>query len=243
MKKKFRKAVLIIMAALSVNFSACVKELNNSNAQEIVDLLNQKYGIEFEVKSIGNRLASNKMDTVTAYCYPTENEKILFKAVMNIQRELVEDNYPVRVFEITAGEFIEEKFKANGIEAVVAVSAARLSTDIELLGTDVEDVIERYPDMSLTFTTILRDDADSKKVYETVVGILEELYSGTPEMSLGTMIWKYSAADYEECEKEVLSTPDISNTVLEQHKPISKVNLAIVKGELNKNYDTFRSMF
>lgn len=242
--KYIRKIVLVIMtAALSMSFTACMRNLNNNNAQEVTNLLNQKYGIEFEVRSIGNRLASDKADTVTAYCYPKNNEKVIFEAIMNVEHETVSDDYPVRLLEVEAKEMIESEFSENGIKATVAVSIARLPEEKSLLGADFIDIIAEYPELSLTFTTVLCDGADTRETYDTIVALLNELYSGNPKMSLGTTIWKYSKDAYVDCFNELNSISYISKTVLEQYEPISKVNVAKVEGLINTNYEEFAEVF
>ena len=244
MKNALRKVVLVIMAAaLSMSFTACMKNLDSNNAEEVANLLGQKYGIEFEVKSIGNRLASDKADTVTAYCYPKNNAKVIFEAVMNVERELVSDDYPVRLLEIAAKEKIEAEFSEKSIEATVAVSIARLLSNENLFDANLADIISENPELSLTFTTVLCDGADARKTYDTVIALLEELYSGNPKMSIGTTIWKYSNDAYSKCSDEMNSIPDISKTVLEQYDPISRVNVALVEGEINTDYEKFENNF
>ncbi len=244
MKKVFRKVVPIIMAAaLSLSFTACMKNLDSNNAQEIIDLLNRKYGTEFDVKSIGNRLASDKADTVTAYCYPKNNEKVVFEAVMNVERELVSDDYPVRLLEVEAKEIIEKKFSEGGIKATVAVSIARISDEEKLIGSELDKLIAENPEMSLTFTTVLSEDADTRGTYDVIVALLEGFYSGNPRMSVGTTIWKFSNSTYIDCANEMNGIPDISKTVLEQYGPLSKANVAIVDGLLNTDYEEFEKKF
>lgn len=244
MNTTFGKVVLVIMAAaLSMNFIAFMRKLDTSNAQEVRDLLNQKYGMEFEVQSIGNRLASDKADRVTAFCYPKNNEKVIFKAIMNVRRELVSDDYPVRLLEVQAKEIIEKEFHEKGMKATVAVSLARLPDNEKLLGLDFRDVISDHPELSLTFSTVLCDGPGVRETYDTVVALLEGFYSGNPRMSLGTTIWKYSGNTYVDCSNEINSIPDISKTVLEQYGPISKVNIAIVGGIINTDYDKFKKEF
>ena len=244
MKNALRKVVLVIMAAaLSMSFTACMKNLDSNNAEEVAKLLGKKYGIEFEVKSIGNRLASDKADTVTAYCYPKNNAKVIFEAVMNVERELVSDDYPVRLLEIAAKEKIEAEFSEKSIEATVAVSIARLLSNENLFDANLADIISENPELSLTFTTVLCDGADARKTYDTVIALLEELYSGNPKMSIGTTIWKYSNDAYSKCSDEMNSIPDISKTVLEQYDPISRVNVALVEGEINTDYEKFENNF
>ena len=140
MKNALRKVVLIMVAALSMSFTACMRNLDTNNAEEVANLLGQKYGIEFGVKSIGNRLASDKADTVTAYCYPKNNEKVVFEAVMSIDRKLVSDNYLVRLLEKEAKEIIEKRFAENEIEATVLVSVSHLSSSATL-NADLASVI------------------------------------------------------------------------------------------------------
>lgn len=230
-------------AALSMSFTACIRNLDSNNAEEVANLLGQKYGIEFGVKSIGNRLASDKADTVTAYCYPKNNEKVIFEAVMNAEHKLVADDYLVRVLEVEAKEIIENKFTENGIKATALVSVFHLSSLVSLVDTELANVIRECPDLSLTFATVLCEDADREKTYSIIVALLVGFYSNNRKMLLGTTIWKYPEKVYNDCAKEINSLLHISKTVLEQYNPISKVNVAIVDGVLNKSFEEFAKEF
>ena len=131
--RKFRTTTLVLIAmavsALSMSFIAC--KLND--ADELANLLEKKYGVEFVVKSIGNRLADGETYTVKAFCYPKNNDKVVFEAVMGAGRELISDTYPVRLLEIEAKERIDRKFSENGIKAIADVSISRLPESIDLL--------------------------------------------------------------------------------------------------------------
>ncbi len=230
-------------ATISMNFVSCMRNLDKKNAEEITNLLKQKYGIEFVVKSIGNRNAGNMWSTVTAFCYPENNPKVIFEAVMNVDKELVSDEYPVRLLEIEAKDIIEKEFSENNITATVNVSISRVSDLPDILNMNLEQVIFASPKLGITFKTVVCEGADTKSMYETTAKLLKRFYNGNPEMIVGTTIWKYDKEAYEKCASELNSIPRIGNTALQKHGPLSTVNVAINTGEINIGFEDFSEKF
>lgn len=244
MIKAFRKVVLVVIAAaISMSFTACIRNPDSNNAEEITTLLEEKYGKEFGVKSIGNRLANDGADLLTAYCYPKDDEAIIFEAVMSVEKKLISDDYPVRIIEVETNKRIAQSFSQNGIKASANVSVSKLPEGADVLNMNLKQLISAYPKLSVTFTTIVCDGADARKVYDTVVSLLSDFYSGDSEMLLGTTIWKYDESSYDACLSEMSSIPNIGKTALEQHGPKSKVNIAMDEGQINTQYEVFCKAF
>ena len=120
-KKLMQIGGLVIAMAALMNFTSCLRALNKTNAGDIERLLQEKYGIEFQVISIGNRLASPSMDTVTAYCSPKNNNRVVFEAKMNVASELVSDDFIERYIDVQAEEQLEKFFQNFGMETTVKV--------------------------------------------------------------------------------------------------------------------------
>lgn len=227
------KSLLLTIVLLSL-CTACMP-----NTQKITELLKQKYGVEFEVQKIGNRLATDKWDTMTAFCYPKERKEILFEAVMNADGELISDDYYVTLLEYEAKERIEERYHKGGIDATVNVSISHLSEDIDEM-INLEQLLSQNPTLSLTFTTVMRSGANMRTVYETTVSLLEEYYSGNPQMALGTTIWTYDVQSYQKCAEEMNRVPYLGKTALEKNNPISVINVSKVDGKINISFDVFK---
>ena len=244
MIRNFRKVVLIIMAIVSsVSFTSCMRDLNLANAKEVADLLQAKYGIEFVVDSIGNRLASDRADTLTAYCHPKENEKVVFEAVMSVSRELISDNYPKRLLEIEAKDRIETEFSRYGINANVSVSLSKLTVQIDPETASLDQIIKDNPALSLTFSTVVCNYYDASKLYDVVVSILEGLYSEDPEMQLGTMVWNLSESAYQNCADEMNKRHSVDKTFFESFDPLGCATLAINNGLINVSKEEFYEAF
>ncbi len=243
MKKIIRKVVLILMAAAMMNFTACIRELDLNNAREVEKLLEEKYGMEFEVKSIGNRLASDGADTVTAYCSPKNNDKVQFTAKMHVSKTLVSDDYPVSLLEYQAKEIMEDLYEKNGITATVTVSVGKLADWNETGEVDVKQVIEEHPEMALSFITAVNETAEPKGLYDAAVTILKEFYSGNPKMLLGTTIWKMKEEDYISCAEEMNRRPNISKTFFEMKGALASVNVAMTEGGISKDYEEFLRIY
>lgn len=238
-----RTAVLFMTATILFCFTSCFYGFDKNDARDIEKLLEQKYGIEFEVTSIGNRLTNPSSNTVTAYCHPKNNDKVIFEAVMSTNKELVSDDYRKCLLETEAKDIIEERFSKNGIEATVDVSISRLIISDDLSDKNLAQVITDCPTISLTFTTVISDKADLNSTYEVTKEILYEFYSGNTEMLLGTSIWRYDEKAYKQCTSEMNNIPTIAKTALEDYNPISNVNLAIRNGKINKNLEEFSKEF
>lgn len=239
-----RKAVLVIMVAAStVSFSACIGEMNKKNAEEVAGLLQEKYAAEFVVDSIGNRLASDRADNLTAYCHPKDDPDVVFEAKMNVDRELIYDDYPESILENELREYIVGAFGARGVKAGASVSAAKMQKPAELLYPDFKTVISENPEMYVTFSTVVGSDADPEKTYDAVCEILNDLYSGNEKMGLGTTIRIIDEAKLDECISKMNSLPYVSKTFFNQFDPLGSINVAMVNGEISISKSDFIKEF
>ena len=89
---RVRKAGVILMILSLLNLIGC-SAIDKDTATQITTALQEKYVEEFKCDSIGNRFGTATNDTVTGYCYPSNEPEVLFTAVMDKDGNLVEDTY------------------------------------------------------------------------------------------------------------------------------------------------------
>lgn len=81
------------MVATLLALCGC-SSLNETTSNKIETSLEDKYGIEFEVSSIGGRYGTGGSSTVQTYVYPKNDETLHFKALTTKDGELKDDYIP-----------------------------------------------------------------------------------------------------------------------------------------------------
>ncbi len=245
MKKKFiERMALILMAFLTaMSFAACARELNVENANEICELLQKKYNTEFEVISIGNRLASENARTVTAYCRPKNDADVVFEVKANADRELVYDDYYISVLETAEKRRIESACREAGVEAAVSFIISSVDRNSITESIQLEELVSRNDGIYLTFSTIVSDCGKPEELYDTLYKFLDEYHSYGARVGTGTTVWKLEADAYDKCLEEMRKKPVITSNFLKSLNPSSSSNIAIVDGKVNNSKENFLESF
>ena len=232
MKKRFRKVVLLIMvAAISTNFSSCIKNLNQSNASEVAILLREKYGEEFIVHSIGDRLASDGANVLTAYCSSKSKSNVIFEARMNSEKELVYDNYPIKILCDQARGLINNNLDKTKNNYYTTVSISKLIRDVDPSNADISKVIIENNGLLLTFDIYICECIEADSLYDEILSTFQYFYNLDKTISIGAKVWNLKGEHFTQCTNELSVAPDISETVLYKMNPIGNVNFALIDGE------------
>ena len=190
MKKRFRKVVLLIMvAAISTNFSSCIKNLNQSNASEVAILLREKYGEEFIVHSIGDRLASDGANVLTAYCSSKSKSNVIFEARMNSEKELVYDNYPIKILCDQARGLINNNLDKTKNNYYTTVSISKLIRDVDPSNADISKVIIENNGLLLTFDIYICECIEADSLYDEILSTFQYFYNLDKTISIGAKVW------------------------------------------------------
>ena len=238
-KKLMQIGGLVIAMAALMNFTSCLRALNKTNAGDIERLLQEKYGIKFQVISIGNRLASPSMDTVTAYCSPKNNNRVVFEAKMNVASELVSDDFIERYIDVQAEEQLEIFFQNFGMETTVKVDIYPIPDAIDYQSANYKQVLQSSSDISFTFTTVLRETNGDRKMYDALQALFMEYYEINNRIPMGTTIWHIKQETYEDCSKEMRRKPFPSKTFYENYSPLGSAIVSSQKGIPNISYKEF----
>ncbi len=241
-KMKQIGGLVIVMAAL-MSFTSCLNALNKTNAGDIEKLLQEKYGAEFQVISIGNRLASPGMDTVTAYCRLKSDSRVVFEAQMNVSNQLVTDNFVKRVVEVQAEKKLEEYFSREGIQAAVYATVFPVPEDVDYRNADYYQILKDTPEVSFTFKTVVSESKNDNKLYNAITNALTNYYQLNNSIKCGTTAWNISADQYDECVEKMRKGSYPPKTFFEKYSPIGTATVAIVDGKVNLESSDFRQMF
>ncbi len=232
---------LLIMTII-MSFLGCQYSMNFSNASKIEKLLEEKHGIDFEIKSVSK--VTDSKDVTVAYCYPKENENAVFEARLDSNsKELLSDGYPSRILELEAKELLEKKFNDNGIEATAAAKLLNIPKEATLKNVKLQQLISDYPDLLLNFKVIVRENASPEKVYSVSAEALTALYSGNEDMTLGISIWKLDTQSYEQAKGKMNSSPDVIASDIVYDTDFAMVHLEMFKGKINMDYNEFYMWF
>ena len=234
---------LVIVVATMMSFTSCLQGLNKANAGDIEKLLQEKYGTEFQVISIGNRLASPGMDTVTAYCRPVNDSRIVFEAKMNTENQLVSDGFVKRVVEVQAEKDLEKFFSAQGVQASVYANITPVPENTDYRSADYLQIIKNTPDISLTFKTVVSESKKDKKLYQAISAALMNYYQMNNSIQCGTGAYNIRADKYEECVEKMRTGSYPSKTFFEGYDPIGSAVVAVVDGKVNVDLRDFQNEF
>ncbi len=221
------------------DFLSILRQLNLDNEDEITSALKEKYGLEFGVKLIGNRLASDRMDTVTAYCFPKNDERIVFKVVMTFMKEIIEEDYILRSAEVKAERLIEKELKEHGIEGSVLISFAGVDPKTVQPDGDIVEIIAENSNVLISFPTVICGDGDAGRVYDAVKEAMDSLTGGKKGISAGTTVWCYERPEYEKCLSVLRSRSFVTKTELQRFSPKYYGAISFKGGVINVNRDDF----
>ncbi len=234
----------IIVMAVLMSLSSCLQAVNRADAGEIEKLLREKYGAEFEVISVGNRLASSGMDTVTAFCRPIDDSRVVFEVKMNDSHQIVSDSFVERVVEVQAEKELEDIFSKQGIRAAVYAHIFPVPENTDYRHADYFDIIRNTPGLSFTFKTVVCERTEDDTVYNAIAEILMSHYRLNDSLKCGTSAYHISAGQYDECVNKMRSCGTYPpKTLFEEYMPIGSDTVSVVDGEVNVELNDFQEHF
>lgn len=119
--------------------------VNQNQAEDIENLLKEKYQMEFKVTHIGGRYGNGGKGTVTGTAHPIDNKEISFRAVMSREGELVSDGYIPSLISEQINQLLKNELRKKGleIESKTLIMKANSSTEIDSNIT-IEEYVMKY---------------------------------------------------------------------------------------------------
>ncbi|MBY0099158.1 hypothetical protein [Mesobacillus maritimus] len=226
MVKNLRKKVSGILMAVSIFSLLGCSDSDKNQAADVENLLEDKYGQEFTVRSIGGRYGTATNDTVTTYVHPADNEKISFKAVMSKDGELVADSYIPRIISHSLNQILKQELQATGIEsetlAVImkANSSAEKNPDITL-----EEYVKTYKPGYFSADMIVKETPDLKA--EQFEHALQAVYQAGLNTTFQVQIHVIAEDEYEKVSAEYQQLAEVSDTWFSDYNVVNEMKVYI----------------
>ena len=201
--------------------------ISNEEISNVIKLkLHEKYGKEFVVKMIGNRYGMDSNDTVTTFCSPQDNEKLLFTAILNKEQTILKDDYILRSIKFELEESIEKVFKENNVDVLVRIETIGINRLEEKM--TVQECIDKFENFNFLAYVVIKGVA-SKEVLQDVYKILRKKYKN---IYLKNLIYMLEEEDFDECFETIKSSPVISIAFIEQYVIKDEAIIKIVDDEV-----------
>lgn len=213
MLKNILKKVSGVVMALSIFSLIGCSEIDKQQAADVEKLLQEKYDQEFKATHIGERYGTASNDTVTTYLHPSNNENVVFSAVMNKDGELVSDSYIPRLISDQLNQILKEELASKGIES---------DTYTFIMNNEKSSFSETNPDISLKdYVTTYKPQYFSghmivKESPDLTPEQFEAALSAVYEAGLNTIyqvgVRVIAADEYAKCLEEFKQLPEVSSS-------------------------------
>ena len=229
---RVRKAGVILMILSLLNLIGC-SAIDKDTANQITTVLQEKYGEEFKCDSIGNRFGTATNDTVTGYCYPTEDSSVLFKVVMNKDGHLVEDTFiPSYVSNLLENAIVEE-FQTQKVIAHVNASVygyEEINKFSSVKDLTINNFLQEESGSKFSAHIIIDESSGMEKLGASINDVYLKISEKYPQLSLGAQIKIISDTDFLECAKAMDASPTVSKTLFEKYDVKGGVIVGIQNG-------------
>ena len=197
--------------------------ISNEEISNVIKLkLYEKYGKEFIVKMIGNRYGMDSNDTVTTFCSPKDNDRLLFTAILNKEQTILKDDYIFRSMKFELEECIEKLFEEKNFDVIVRIETIGINKFDEKL--TVQEFIDKFNNFNF-LAYIITKDVVSKEILKEIYESLRNKYNN---IYLKSLIYMLEEEDFYECFETIKSSPVISIAFIEQYVIKDEIIMNIV---------------
>ncbi|WP_148037816.1 hypothetical protein [Lysinibacillus halotolerans] len=214
------------MVATLLALCGC-SSLNETTSNKIESSLEDKYGIKFEVSSIGGRSRRGGSGTVQTYVYPQNDETLHFNAITTKEGEL-KDDYIGRIISENINE--EIKGEMDGVELQTSTNMFYLSAnDKEETNLDITlaEYVEKYSPRYITTSVIVKENSTITSTSFQL--IMEKIHSEIPEIVYYMNVFLISDKDYESFLEKPSSLSFFDKSNLKDYKILNEYRLYIDK--------------
>ena len=205
MKTMIKRMSVIAMAFMvAANMAACIG-LDQIQARQVEQALEARYGEEFKVTRIGNRLGSGEPDTAEAYCHPVANPDIVFRARIDIDGNLLNNPYPSAALEYQMEEYLMQSFEADGMEVQINgyFDMSNAVGDYKEIDVWAEDAVAQSVQYGLCYCMkiAMKDTGNNEEMAEAIYHSAESVLDIDENIRVCMMVYIIEADRYEECKE------------------------------------------
>lgn len=199
---------------------------NQEISISITEKLKDKYNEEFCIKMIGNRYGTVTNDFVCAYCFPKNNEKVLFNAKLNKEQTILEDDYYLKKLSCKLQENFEDNFKkidADIIAKIKIIGLNKLEEDINL-----EKFVENFRDVNF-LTKIVCTKNISKEALKDVYSNIEKNYKN---INLKSVVYSIDDSDFNKLKTLSEKLPELTDSIIQKYNVKEEKLIKISDGNI-----------
>ena len=205
MEKIIKRIGVIAMAFMvAANMAACIG-LDQIQARQVEQALEARYGEEFKVTRIGNRLGSGEPDTAEAYCHPVANPDIVFRARIDIDGNLLSEDYIGAVLRNQMKEYLMQSFEADGMEVQINgyFTMGNAVGDYTEIDVKAEDAMAQSAQYGICYCMdiAMEDTGNNEEMAEAIYHSAESVLNIDENIRVFMAVYIIKADRYEECKE------------------------------------------
>ena len=227
MKKIIKRIGVIAMAFMvATNMAACIG-LDQIQARQVEQALEARYGEEFKVTRIGNRLGSGEPDTAEAYCHPVANPDIVFRARIDIDGNLLNNPYPSAVLKYQMEEYLMQSFEAEGMEVQINgyFTMGNAVGDYTEIDVKAEDAMAQSAQYGVCYcmNIAMKDTGNNEEMAEAIYHSAESVLNIDENIRVFMVAYVIESDRYDECKEFARQYDTISSREYYNHGAIREV--------------------
>ena len=199
-----RMSVIAIAFMVAANMVGCIG-LDQIQAKQVEQALEARYGEEFKVTRIGNRLGSGEPDTAEAYCHPVANPDIVFRARIDIDGNLLNDPYPSAVLKYQMEEYLMQSFEADGMEVQINgyFDMSNAVGDYKEIDVWAEDAVAQSAQYGICYCMdiAMKDTGNNEEMAEAIYHSAESVLDIDENIRVFMLVYVIESDRYEECKE------------------------------------------
>ena len=227
MKTMMKRMSVIAMAFMvAVNMVGCIG-LDQIQARQVEQALEARYGEEFKVTRIGNRLGSGEPDTAEAYCHPVANPDIVFRARIDIDGNLLNNPYPSAVLKYQMEEYLMQSFEAEGMEVQINgyFTMGNAVGDYTEIDVKAEDAMAQSAQYGVCYcmNIAMKDTGNNEEMAEAIYHSAESVLNIDENIRVFMVAYVIESDRYDECKEFARQYDTISSREYYNHGAIREV--------------------
>ena len=227
MKTMIKRMSVIVMAFMvAANMAACIG-LDQIQARQVEQALEARYGEEFKVTRIGNRLGSGEPDTAEAYCHPVANPDIVFRARIDIDGNLLSEGYIGATLRNQMKEYLMQSFEADGMEVQINgyFTMGNAVGDYTEIDVKAEDAMAQSAQYGVCYcmNIAMKDTGNNEEMAEAIYHSAESVLNIDENIRVFMVAYVIESDRYDECKEFARQYDTISSQEYYNHGAIREV--------------------
>ena len=227
MKTMIKRMSVIVMAFMvAANMVGCIG-LDQIQARQVEQALEARYGEEFKVTRIGNRLGSGEPDTAEAYCHPVANPDIVFRARIDIDGNLLSEGYIGATLRNQMKEYLMQSFEADGMEVQINgyFTMGNAVGDYTEIDVKAEDAMAQSAQYGVCYcmNIAMKDTGNNEEMAEAIYHSAESVLNIDENIRVFMVAYVIESDRYDECKEFARQYDTISSQEYYNHGAIREV--------------------